>query len=204
MTTSTNVKVCTKCGKSKLLIKFHKDKNQRSGLTYRCKECFRESAIKFQRTYDGLSKKIYNGQIQSSKKRGHNAPKYSLVEFQKWLFNHKDFDRLFREWKDSGYETKFIPSVDRLKDELPYSFSNIQLVRFHENHMKQFNKMNSKRKKFVYKFNLQGKFIAKYSTLTEAARLNKTYKSLISMCCSGINKTAGGFKWSFVLSDCNR
>ena len=42
------VKICTKCGMSKPLSEFHKNRHHKDGLAYRCKECanlnFRECA----------------------------------------------------------------------------------------------------------------------------------------------------------------
>ena len=49
----------------------------------------------------------------------------------------------------------------------------------------------------VDQFNLNGKFIQRYNSITEAARTLNIDNSLISRCTSGENKTATGFMWKF-------
>ncbi|WP_257206503.1 NUMOD1 domain-containing DNA-binding protein [Bacillus wiedmannii] len=61
-------------------------------------------------------------------------------------------------------------------------------------------KPNGFRKK-VKKMNLDGEVLEVYSSLSEAARENKTAPSNIGNCCRGKNKTAIGFKWCFVEED---
>lgn len=56
---------------------------------------------------------------------------------------------------------------------------------------------NTKLKKKVYQYNLDGNFINVYNSLAEAAKeLNCNY-STISLAAKGKNKTACGFLWSF-------
>ncbi len=49
----------------------------------------------------------------------------------------------------------------------------------------------------VDQFDLNGKFIQRYNSITEAARTLNIDNSLISRCTSGENKTATGFIWKF-------
>lgn len=54
----------------------------------------------------------------------------------------------------------------------------------------------------VYKYNLDGMFIAAYPSITEAAIQNGHKTSgTISQCCLGNIKTAYGFQWSFEYKD---
>ena len=57
-------------------------------------------------------------------------------------------------------------------------------------------------KKSVGKFDMEGNFIEKYSSLIEAARKNNTYHQQIGKVCNGNRKykSTGGFIWKF-LSD---
>lgn len=49
----------------------------------------------------------------------------------------------------------------------------------------------------VYKYSLDGKLIATYLSISEAARQTGISKGNISQCCNGRLKTAGGFIWRF-------
>ena len=49
----------------------------------------------------------------------------------------------------------------------------------------------------VTKFDLNGKFLAEYISITSASDLNDITHTLISAACREISKTAGGFKWKY-------
>lgn len=49
----------------------------------------------------------------------------------------------------------------------------------------------------VYKFDLDGKLVASYDSMSDAARINNVSEADISNCCKGIKVvTVGGFYWS--------
>ena len=201
MTTSTNVKVCPKCDKKKPQSEFYKYTQTKSGFSCYCKTCLKKKSSDYLKTRKGLSIKIYNGQKTSSKRRNHPMPNYTLSQFQDWFFSQPNFESLYIKWVGSDYKKELIPSVDRLKDELPYTLNNIRLVSFLENHKKQFNKIAELRAKEVFKFSLDGVLLESYPTLKKAAQENNMLKSSISMCCNGTRNTSGGYRWSF---NCSR
>ena len=51
--------------------------------------------------------------------------------------------------------------------------------------------------KIVIQLNLEGVKVAEYSSATEADRQTGVNHASIGRCCSGIQKTAGGFKWMY-------
>ena len=54
----------------------------------------------------------------------------------------------------------------------------------------------------VAKYDLQGKFLEMYNSISEAARsIDSTNCSSISACCRGRLKTAGGYMWRYVEND---
>ena len=59
------------------------------------------------------------------------------------------------------------------------------------------SKALDKRKIPVSQYTIEGVFIASYESINEAQRLTNIYRATISRCCKGIQKTAGGFKWSY-------
>lgn len=54
-------------------------------------------------------------------------------EFYKWSLMSDEFDRLFKEWKESNYNQKLTPSVDRVDSKLGYELSNMEWVTNSEN-----------------------------------------------------------------------
>lgn len=63
------------------------------------------------------------------------------------------------------------------------------------------NLILEKTRKIVYQFDLNGFFIKKYKSITEAANLNNLKTSCISSCCLGKARTHGGFYWSFKMEN---
>ena len=59
------------------------------------------------------------------------------------------------------------------------------------------SKAHDKRKIPVSQYTIEGVFIASYESIHEAQRLTNIYRATISRCCKGIQKTAGGFKWTY-------
>lgn len=53
-----------------------------------------------------------------------------------------------------------------------------------------------KRRKTVYQYDLNGNFIAMYTSIREAAKINNIRENSISSCISGQNKSAGRFQWT--------
>lgn len=49
----------------------------------------------------------------------------------------------------------------------------------------------------IYQFDKNGLLLNKYSSITEAARVNNCDKSKICACCNGRQKTAYGYQWSY-------
>ena len=53
-----------------------------------------------------------------------------------------------------------------------------------------------KRKKKVYQYSLDGKFIACYNSIAEASKITEVNKSSIAKVCRGERKAAGDYKWT--------
>ena len=72
--------------------------------------------------------------------------------------------------------------------------------------LSQFNKgkiptnlddLHIKNMKSVDKFDLDGNFLSRYSSIKDAAEESKTNMAAIGNCCNGRYKTAGGYVWRF-------
>ena len=127
---------CIKCGEHKGGSEFYKVKTNRSGLSWVCKVCARRVSLDRLRTRKGQLGKLYNSQYCNSKMRGHAPPAYSKEELGVWINSQPHADELYKTWKESGYLKRLVPSVDRIKGDIPYTFSNIQLMSW-EDHIKK-------------------------------------------------------------------
>lgn len=129
-------KICIKCNNSKAIEHFGLCSNNKDGLLSSCKECVSLYQKEKYTSVESLIARIYNAQISSSKKRGHNPPSYTKSELQEWILSRDNFEYLYLEWVKSGYDMWLKPSIDRLKNDKGYYFGNIQLITWKENHSK--------------------------------------------------------------------
>jgi len=150
-------------------------------------------------TKKGIVQTMYDSQKSSSKKRQHNVPAYSKKEFKQWLYSQKNFNRLYKLWKKSGYKSLLKHSVDRNDDDIGYSFSNITLMTWGENKKKGYKSRTIKhyesRCRLIKQFKPNGQLIATYESLKCASIITGINRGNISSVCCGYRKTAGGFKW---------
>lgn len=122
------MKVCKICNQEKPLSLFGKRATMKDGYKNDCKECEAKQATIRQRTKFGLFARLYSHQLESSRKRGHNKPEYTLNELRDKFINDDLFLDLYAKWVESDYYKYKTPSFDRLDNTKGYSFDNIQLV----------------------------------------------------------------------------
>ncbi len=151
------------------------------------------SRQKYKHSINGLIRNMYYGQVSSSKKRGHLPPEYTCDELVLWVLKQSMFTELFNQWVASGYKTRLIPSVDRLRNDIGYTFDNIQLMSFVGN----MKKNHEGRYRNVKQYSLDGKFIAEYKTISSASVALNIPLGCISRVCLGHRNKTGGFKWEF-------
>lgn len=197
----SNTKKCTKCGEVKSLNDFYKRKKAGDGVCCACKPCSEESLNNYRRTKKGLLGKIHSAQRQSSKRRGHTPPEYTLNQFRERYINDETFNKLFNEWVESGYEKMLSPSFDRLYDSKGYSFDNLNAwMAWKDNDSKA--RLKSKNGGFK-NFNLNpviGTYIEtgeEFSFISkgEAERKTGVFKQSISKNIKGLSSHAGGYIW---------
>lgn len=199
----TQFKQCTKCLQKLNITEFNKDKQKKDGLNPRCRHCMRTMKKEAYRTKRGILKNIYKNQVANALARSYKPPSYTSSEFIDWCMSQDLFHTLHKQWKDSGYITALVPSVDRIDDYLSYTFSNIQLMTWQENHAKGQLDIregrNNKKSKSVHQFDLDGKLLQTFFSINEAMRITGVPVSNICVVCStNTNRnTAGGFKWQY-------
>lgn len=120
--------------------------------TYIIRHCGRN--IEYRKEYDklyyrtpmGRISQIVHHQKTNSKRRGHPIPPWTSKELYVYAMNNKQFLDLFRNWILSGYSKKLAPSLDRIDNDLPYLWNNIQWVTSYYNcHIKGLKERLSKR-----------------------------------------------------------
>jgi len=190
---NTKTKVCIKCKKEKPLTEFNSHLTAKDRLDGRCKTCISEYYVSYRRTVKGLITIVYNTQVMKSKERGHPIPSYTKQELSNWIETRPNFHALYDTWVFSGYDTSLKPSCDRLKNNLPYSLDNLQLVTWNENNK---NGHISKSKPVIGTHKKTKEHIEFYSIM-EAARQTEISQSSISNCCLCNLKSAGGYVWKY-------
>lgn len=199
-------KKCSKCGVIKSFNEFSKHNQKKDGLTPQCKQCLNEQQVEYRKTFPGVVSVIYNNQKRNSKRRGHNPPNYSLDELREWIKSRINFQELWYNWVESDYNTLLKPSCDRKKDNLPYTFSNLQLMTWLQNNNKASTDMRSGKlivtanpQKPVIQLTLDGEIVNSFISIAEASRVTGISNAEIAIVCRGDRnrKKAGGFKWRF-------
>ena len=161
----------------------------------------KKAVSKYRKTKKGVATTIYCSQKQTSAKRGYQPPEYTKQQFSDWLLNHPKFDSIYTDWVESGYKRWKKPSVDRLDDYKPYSFNNIRLVTWEDNHIKHnkdvINCINQKCFRPVIQFDKKDNQVKKYCSIKQAARELNILANGIRKCCIGEYKTSGGYIWRY-------
>lgn len=191
-----NLKKCLKCKQVKKINNFQKRNGTGNNDGYKpyCNVCRR---LEY-RTLNGLLTNIYSNQLQSSKRRGHPQPEYNKSELKKWIIEQSNFKKLYIDWEKSNWKKGLIPSIDRLDDNLGYSFDNIQLVPWYYNDIRGRKLKELYPEINYYKINTEGVLIVKYRTLKEAVKNTpEAYASGIKRASinNRMNKKAGGYIW---------
>jgi hypothetical protein len=150
---------------------------------------------KYRRSLKGLVNRMYKGQCIYSKERGHPVPEYSRKEFIDYAIIHPKVIELYEEWVKKDYNTWYRPSVDRLNDDLPYTWDNIQFITWKENNDKS---ISSKRIR-VIQLDLEGNFIKAHESVRAAAKAVNGTHSNISRVCKKVKgfDTCKGFNWEY-------
>ena len=194
-------KQCPQCKTIQDLSVFGTDKKAPDGIGYICHYCRKENSIKHRRTKKGLTNQMYQNQKQNSKARNRPVPAYSLNDFRAWLFAQPLFHHLFHLWEVSNYDRVLVPSVDRIRNDEYYTFSNIQLMTWGENDIKGSEDHKNGILDYdctpVNQLSQNGELIATYFSQNEASRITGISQSLISRVCNRQRPHTFGFVFRF-------
>jgi hypothetical protein len=166
-----------------------------------------EQVREYRRTVPGLITLIYANQKMTSKKAGRPPPSYTKEQFRQWITQQPNFDRLFQDWQNSGFEKDLSPSVDRLDNTVGYTLDNIQLITWRQNLLNQKRQNVSGaylvwNSKAIRQLTLDGEVVAEYPSIRIALRALGRHRlhgaSNIVAIANGKWKSAYGFKWEWV------
>jgi len=206
------MKVCTHCNKLLPYTAFAKQSTGKQGLRADCKECHKAYGY----TEEGVTKAMYANQKSKSKKRGHVLPNYTWEQFHAWCISQPNWTLLFNAWVASGHLKDLKPSGDRLDDYQSYTLNNLQLVTTKQNLDRYRNDaiqgINTKTCVPVSQYTLDGVFVKKHHSVSEAARVVGDTATNIRMAAQNkeikrknpdgtyrieVRKQCKGFRWKF-------
>ncbi|MFA9289485.1 MAG: hypothetical protein ACEQSA_06435 [Weeksellaceae bacterium] len=146
--------------------------------------------------------RVYQNQIQSSKRRKQPLPAYTCSELIDWLKLQPNLTQLWEDFQKSDHDRCYAPSIDRLDDSLPYSLTNIRLTTWHQNlkkatkHMREGLLNHGKtRAKPLQQFTLDGQLVATYQSSHEAMEITGYNAQNLRACANGKLMTAYGHLW---------
>lgn len=115
----------------------------------------RQSVEKYRKTVKGWMNASYQAMKSNAKSRRLSQPNFTRKEFDAYVKNQPHFFMLFDIWKESEFEKWKRPSVDRIDHNKGYTFNNIRIVSWKENHRagcnSEFNKAVTRWRKSKFK-----------------------------------------------------
>ena len=214
----SDAKKCFKCGKIKPLSEFYPHPQMADKHLNKCKECARKDTRdnlkkrwKQYRNYDWarhhtnkerfLAHKYLGMKARALGKGGHptgatGKPFLTKEEWQEWCeATSLVFDNLWEQWKKSGFERRFTPSVDRIDNSKGYEKDNLQWMTMEKNLQKYIAEETQKRGQIVIlKNDLE---VARVWTQQEAAEFIGGDKSKVSAILRGKGKTTKGYAFRY-------
>ena len=167
------------------------------------------SDLKVQREYQRLNNKEYHRyakcaynhilrRLKSKTSYQHRKLLFSQQEFLNWIFNNPKYAELHRQWKQSGYDLKLSPSIDRIDNNKDYSLDNIQVITTLENSLKAYYNDHAFSEPLNKKKVLCPQTGEVYDSVAEAARKLNLNNKMVSRVANGQNHQTRGYTFKFV------
>lgn len=142
----------------------------------------------------------YRNQNLKSIQKKLKLPEYTLLELYYWILNHIDYDKLYREWKDSGFNNNLRPSLIMLEWKKPYSFDNLKLVTLYENreYIRKYFSSHAIIGRKIGQYDMEGNLVNKFNSIVEASRKTEAKTKGIHKVLAGTRKTHKGYIWKYL------
>jgi len=158
----------------------------------------KNSILKYHRSKDGLIARIYSNERQRCRDQNKPMPKYNLEQLREWCKGQAKFHRLYSVWVKSNFNKEKTPSIDKINPLGNYTFDNIQLMTWLENHEKGRRERNLTQGKRIIQLTPKGKEIKKFVSITDAFKETGIDFRQISNVLCGRAKTAHGYKFEYI------
>ena len=180
------MKTCTCCYKLKEEIEFYKRSNYFSAA---CRQCTNISRKEFKKKYpwksilNGIKTRCTNPKTKSYKDYGERGIKCLITE-----------DNIKDMWfRDNASKLKY-PTINRKNNDGNYEYDNCEFIEKGMNTAERNTRVSSKP---ILQYDLEGKFIKEWKSLTEAGLIFNSSPCNINAVLKGRNKTAYGFIWRY-------
>ena len=146
------MRACNTCGVEKPLEAFPKHADCKDGRAPQCKECRKvylrgyrkhtRNAItrRYEKTPRGFVMRTYRNMLSRvsgiQHKKAHlyqGKPILERAAFYEWSLSDPSFNRLFEEWRLSGFARALTPSIDRIDSAGGYEPQNVRWITHSEN-----------------------------------------------------------------------
>lgn len=147
-----------------------------------------ENTRRWRKTKRGVVTNLYH------KMKGRHEVSFTL----QWLHGFaqdKKFNRLFEEWKKSGYKKEKKPTIDRINNKKPYTKTNVHWLPWCENRYKQTMERRSRKRAVIQLKN--GKEVARFKSQREAVKKTGLNQSLVSAVLNGKRNHTGGYHFIY-------
>lgn len=115
----------------------------------------------------------------------------TLTEFLNKFISDPTFLKLFKEWKESGYEYKLNPSVNRIDTNKGYTLDNIEFMTHSQNSTIDQDMTP------VNVYTKDGEFIRSYESQGEASRQLNLFQANIFKVLIGDRTHTGGYRFEY-------
>ena len=157
---------------------------------------------KYEKTLNGFVMRLYRNMKSRitgvQKQKAHlylNKELLNKEDFYTWIKSNQNFVELFEKYKESNFDRKLAPTVDRINPNIGYVLNNMQILTHSEN-----SSRSSKDRKNIpiIQYTLEGNELNRFKSLTEAIEKNnlpKNGQGNIYHCLKKRIKTAYGYIW---------
>ena len=192
-------KICSKCEKEKSIIEFafRNDSNNYRNICKICRNLIQKEYVKHNKKEISEKAKIYykkypwirtfNAIKDRCNRITHKSYMYYGGKDIKVLITAEELKELW--FRDKAYLMKK-PTIDRKDSDGHYIFDNCEYIEHSENSRKDSGKE-------ILQFNINGCFIKKWDSITEASFHVNRSRSSISDALQGRSKISGGFIWKY-------